>query len=162
VHADQYTGRIVMIANRAVFASPVFNYTQHWGFIWDEITLPFTYDTDWHKAGEVMIAHGREYTQELQADADRTLKQMMARYPLQQTEVAPTLYLTMTDNWIELTLRYIVRARERRAVKGELHQELLQHFEGEPKIQVASATFEIVGLPPVQGELHVTPGERAP
>jgi hypothetical protein len=53
----------------------------------------------------------------------------------------------MTDNWIELTLRYIVEARERRTVKANLHQELLQHFESETKITVASATFEIVGMP---------------
>ena len=29
VKADQYTGRIVSIANRAVFSDPVINYTQH-------------------------------------------------------------------------------------------------------------------------------------
>jgi small-conductance mechanosensitive channel len=43
VQADQYTARIVTIANRAVFADPVYNYTQHWGYLWDEITVPITY-----------------------------------------------------------------------------------------------------------------------
>ena len=47
VKADQYTGRIVTVANRAVFADPVYNYTQHWGYLWDEITLPVTYTSDW-------------------------------------------------------------------------------------------------------------------
>jgi small-conductance mechanosensitive channel len=32
VKADQYTGRIVSVANRAVFSDPVVNYTQHWSF----------------------------------------------------------------------------------------------------------------------------------
>ena len=61
----------------------------------------------------------------------------------------------MTDNWIELTLRYVVEARERRRVTGTLHQELLQHFEEEPDITVASATFEIVGFPPLEGDLRM-------
>jgi hypothetical protein len=63
------------------------------------------------------------------------------------TTVEPTLYIVMTDNWIEVTLRYVVDARERRRVKGQLHRELLHHFESDPDITVASATFDIVGFP---------------
>jgi len=155
VHADQYTGRIVTIANRAVFAGPVYNYTQHWGYVWDEVTLPFTYDSDWRLAGEIMLSHGQEYVSDLHQDATEKLQDMMVRYPLQQTQVEPTLYLTITDNWIEMSLRYVVRARERRTVKAQLHRELLQHFEREESIQVASATFEIVGLPALRGELKL-------
>jgi hypothetical protein len=59
----------------------------------------------------------------------------------------------MTDNWIELTLRYVVEARERRKVTAQLHHELLQHFEAESDITVASATFEIVGFPPLERDL---------
>jgi len=161
VRADQYTGRIVTIANRAVFAGPVYNYTRHWGYVWDEITLPFTYDSDWRLAGEIMLSHGQEYTADLHQDASLRLQDMMARYPLQETQVEPTIYLTMTDNWVEMALRYVVRARERRSVKAQLHRELLQHFEAEETIHVASATFEIVGLPALQGELKVRKqGER--
>jgi len=56
----------------------------------------------------------------------------------------------MTDNWIEMTLRYIVEVQMRRKVKGQLHHELLQHLEEEANIMVASATFEIVGFPPLK------------
>jgi hypothetical protein len=49
----------------------------------------------------------------------------------------------------------VVEARERREVTGNLHQELLQHFEEEPDITVASATFEIVGFPPLKGGLRI-------
>ena len=147
VKADQYTGRIVTIANRAVFADPVFNYTQHWRYLWDEIMIPVTYASDWRRAGEIMLEHGRQYSTHLQEHAQAELHDMVRRYLVHDTPVEPALYVVMTDNWIELTLRYIVEARERRTVKGQLHQELLGHFESEPKITVASATFEIVGLP---------------
>lgn len=156
VRADQYTGRIVTVANRAVFAGPVHNYTQHWGYVWDEISLPFTYESNWRLAGEIMLAHAREYTADLYQDATERLQDVMARYPLQQTQVEPTLYLAMTDNWIEMTLRYVVRARARRNVRAQLHRELLQHFEAEDTIHVASATFEIVGLPTLRGEIDLS------
>jgi small-conductance mechanosensitive channel len=147
VRADQYTGRIVTIANRAVFADPVFNYTQHWRYLWDEIMIPVTYASDWRRAGEIMLEHGRTYGAHLQEQAQAELHDMVRRYLVHDTPVEPALYVVMTDNWIEMTLRYIVEARERRTVKGQLHQELLQHFEAEAGITVASATFEIVGLP---------------
>ena len=154
VKADQYTGRIVTVANRAVFADPVYNYTQHWGYLWDEIMIPITYSGDWRRAAEIMLGHGQKYTKELHADANARLSKMIDRYPLQQTQVEPAIYLTMTDNWIEITLRYIVDARERRGIKAQLHRELLQHFETEESITVASMTVEIVGFPPLKGNVR--------
>ena len=153
VQADQYTGRIVTVANRAVFADPVFNYTQHWGYLWDEITIPVTYTSDWQRTAEIMLEHGQTHTENLHADAQAKLSKMIDRYPLKRTQVEPTIYLAMTDNWIEMTLRYVVDAQERRKIKGQLHQELLQHFQAEPNITVASMTVEIVGLPPLKGDL---------
>jgi hypothetical protein len=40
---------------------------------------------------------------------------------------------------------------------GRLHNELLQHFDELPDITVASATFEIVGFPPLHGNLELSP-----
>jgi small-conductance mechanosensitive channel len=150
VKADQPTGRIVTIANRAVFSDPVFNYTKIWPYIWDEITIPITYSSDWRRAMSIMLEHGDEYTAHLQTDAQAGLDALDRRYPaFEDTPVTPSLYTVMTDNWIEMTLRYVVEARQRRAVKAELHRELLIHFEEEADITVASATFEIVGFPPL-------------
>jgi small-conductance mechanosensitive channel len=154
VQADQYTGRIVTIANRLVFSDPVFNYTQHWRYLWDEIMIPITYDSDWRRAGEIMLKHGREYTSRFQAQAQAELGDLAQNYPLREATVEPTLYVVMTDNWIEITLRYVVEAHERRQVKGRLHRELLQRFESEADITVASATVEIVGFPPLQSDVE--------
>jgi small-conductance mechanosensitive channel len=151
VQADQYTGRIVTVANRFVFSAPVFNYTQHWPYLWDEIMIPVTYASDWRQAGEIMLKHGQSYTSHLQEQAQKQIESLAHEYPLHDTTVEPTLYVVMTDNWIELTLRYVVEAHERRGAKARLHRELLQQFEAEPNITVASATFEIVGFPPLTG-----------
>ena len=148
VKADQYTGRVVTVANRMVWTNSVYNYTKHWGYLWDEITLYITYESDWQRAAEIMLKHGETYTAELQADAEARLIKMIDRYPLKQTKVEPTLYLAMSDKGIEVTLRFLVDAQERRTVKGRLHRDLLQHFQTEDKIAVASTTIEIVGFPP--------------
>jgi small-conductance mechanosensitive channel len=158
VKADQYTGRVVTVANRMVWVNPVYNYTRYWGYLWDEITLPITYESDWQRAAEIMLEHWQMYTEEMQADAEAKLSRMIDRFPLKETKVEPTLYFALTDNWIELTLRFVVDAQERRKVIGRLHRDLLQHFQAEKKISVASTTIEIVGLPP----LALTQDSRKP
>jgi small-conductance mechanosensitive channel len=151
VQADQYTGRVVTVVNRLIFVDPVFNYTQHWPYLWDEITIPVTYASDWRRAGEIMLERGHDCTAHLQEQARSEFQALADRYPVQATTVEPTLYVTMTDNWIEVALRYVVEARERREVKARLHRELLERFEQEASVTVASATVEIVGFPPLVG-----------
>jgi hypothetical protein len=154
VKADQYTGRTVTIANSAVFSDPVFNYTQHWPYLWDEIMIPVTYASNWHQAAEMMLEQGKKCSSPFLPQAQAELGDMMEHYPaLPDTPMEPMIYITMTDNWIEMTLRYIVEARKRRMVKAQLHRDLLQCFEAEPAITVASATYDIVGFPPLKGDI---------
>jgi len=151
VKADQYTGRVVTVANRAVFSDPVYNYTKHWRYLWDEITIPITYGSDWRRAAEMMLEHGQKCSEHLQEDAQAALRALDTRFPaIEDLPVTPTLYTVMTDNWVEMTLRYVVDAHQRRAVQTDLHRELLAHFGEIDSITVASTTVEIVGFPPIK------------
>jgi small-conductance mechanosensitive channel len=58
VKADQYTGRVVSLANRVIFSDPVFNYTQHSRYLWDEIMIPVTYACNWRHAVEMILKKG--------------------------------------------------------------------------------------------------------
>ena len=151
VKADQYTGRIVTISNKALYDNPVFNYTRNWGYLWDEIMIPVTYISNWQRASDIMSDLGNKHTAQLQEDAEAKLTKLIDRFPLKQTTVEPSVYFVMTDNWIEITLRFVVDAQERRKVKAQLNRELLQQFDEEADITVASATFDIVGFPALQG-----------
>ncbi len=151
VKADQYTGRVVSLANRVVFSDPVFNYTQHSRYLWDEIMVPVTYDTDWRRAVEIILTKGQELTQGFHAEAKAEFEEMIKKYPsLTAVPVEASVYIAMTDNWIELTLRYIVEARDRRSIKGQIHSELLKSFGEEADITVASMTVDIVKFPPLR------------
>ena len=133
VKADQYTGRIVSIANNFIFSNPVINY-----------------DSDWRLAEEIILKEGENNSKTIQAEASKELKKIDKKYLLKKTAIEPTLYVTLTDNWIEMTLRYVVNFSERREVKGKLYYELLKTFEAESTITIASSTIEIVGFPPLK------------
>lgn len=58
------------------------------------------------------------------------------------------------DNWVDYTLRYTVDFKRRRITKDALYTALLKAIEQtNGKVQLASATFDIVGLPEVKVNL---------
>jgi hypothetical protein len=77
------------------------------------------------------------------------LEEMQRRYFLKPTQIGPRVYWRLTDNWLELTLRFIVRDRGIRETKDALSRDILREFEA-AGIDLASATFEIVSLPPLR------------
>jgi len=59
---DQVTGRLVQFSNSQVFGKPVFNYTAHFSYIWDEISLSITYTSNMQAATQILTDVGGEYT----------------------------------------------------------------------------------------------------
>jgi hypothetical protein len=66
------------------------------------------------------------------------------------------VYYRLTDNWLEMSVRFVVRDRGIREVKDAISREVLRELDA-AGIALASATFEVVGLPP----LRLTGGTRA-
>ncbi len=54
VSADLYSGRVVRVPNSSLFKSPVFNYSGDFPFLWDELTLPVRYGSDWELARNIL------------------------------------------------------------------------------------------------------------
>ncbi|NHN24765.1 mechanosensitive ion channel family protein [Flavobacterium jejuense] len=151
VSSDNYSGRIVKLSNAFVFKGPVYNYSQDFPFVWDEFNLPIRYGSDMELAKSIVISvaqkHLANYVQESIAD----WKEVVTKYYIEDAQVDPTLAITMTDNWIQFNLRYIVDYKKRRHTKHILNEEigkLIQATNG--KVILASATFEIVKIPTVQ------------
>ena len=63
VAADQSTGRLVHIPNARVFTEPQANFTQGFAYIWNELPVLVTFESDWRKAKEllreIVSRHGR-------------------------------------------------------------------------------------------------------
>ncbi len=54
VDADQSTGRILHIPNGMIFTSPVANFTHGPKYIWNEIPVLITFESDWEKAKGIL------------------------------------------------------------------------------------------------------------
>jgi small-conductance mechanosensitive channel len=156
VEARQYTGRIVTVTNDKVFDEPVYNYTRDFPFIWEELHLPVPYGADRQRAERILLDAVSRHTVKLEQVGAEALAELQRRYFVDAPELAPRVYWQLTDNWLQMSVRFVARERGVRALKDAISRDVLAALEA-AGIQVASATFEITGLPP----LRLDTGDRA-
>lgn len=58
-------------------------------------------------------------------------------------ELQPQVYMTVTDNWIELTLRYLVVPRQRRMASNFIYERAFERLQGRSDITITSTTSDV-------------------
>ena len=151
VKSRQFTGRIVSVANAKIFDEPVFNYTRDFPFIWEEITIPITYQDKRAKAEEIILAATKKYVLQISEISETAVKKLEDEYFVNINDFEPRVFYRITDNWLELTVRFIVSEHKIRGIKDSISRDILTAFDAEG-IGIASATYDIVGFPPLRYE----------
>jgi small-conductance mechanosensitive channel len=143
IDGDQPTGRLTMVPNGKVIINEVHNYTMDHSFLWDEITIPVTYSSDWRKAKEIILDIVQRETNPIVAEAERQIEQLGEKYYLPKRMVETAIYLTPTDNWIMFNVRYVTRMKERRAFRTRLSEMILAAIQEHPDISISSSTSTV-------------------
>jgi small-conductance mechanosensitive channel len=156
VESRQYTGRIVTVTNDKIFEQPVYNYSGEFPYLWDEMHLPVSYKDDRNRAEQILLDVVKRHTVKIGEMAEKDLEELRRRYFVDPVNLEPKVYFRLTDNWVELTVRFVAKTRGIRELKDKMSREILDGLDAEG-IGIASSTYEIVGLPPVKVEV-----ERAP
>jgi len=152
VKADLYNGRIVRVANSFVFKEPVFNYSGNYPFLWDEITVPVKYGSDYKQAREIMQRIASEELGHHIPAAREILKEMVNKYRIEDARIDPMVTLIANDNWLEFTVRYVTDYKMRRSTKDILFTKIMEEFDApDGKVSLASATFCLVDAPSISG-----------
>ncbi|REE83196.1 mechanosensitive ion channel-like protein [Lutibacter oceani] len=154
VSSDNYNGRIVKISNSFVFKGAVHNYSTDFPFVWDEINLPIKYGSDINIANKIIQESANIYLSKYTDFAKEHWKLMVNKYLIEDAIVESTLTLKLTDNWIEFNLRYVVDYKKRRVTKNAIFTKILDEIsKTNGKVLLASATYEVVGIPPINVEI---------
>jgi len=143
VDADQSTGRIVHCPNSLVFKVPLFNYTKGFEFIWNEIKVLVTFESNWQRGKEIILNSVAKEQQQLEEVMKEKLKKMSRKYLIHYTKFTPIVYTKIADSGIELTLRYLVDTKERRSSQHRISEEILKALEKERDIELAYPTYRI-------------------
>ncbi len=141
VDGDQATGRLTIIPNSYSLSKAINNYTKDHNFMWDEIMIPITYDSNWPKAISIIEGIVEEVTREITEYAEKQIAHIRERYYLSKRNVEPNVFITATDNWVKFGVRFITLVRERRLTSSKIYQKIVEALEAEADIKFASATF---------------------
>ena len=148
VHSRQFTGRIVTVSNSKIFAEPVFNYTRDFPFIWEEMVIPITYLADRTRTETIMLDAARRHATEGGGMAVEKKAELKEQFGVDPVDLDPRVYYRITDNWLELTVRFLVGTHRIREVKDAMSRQIIAELDA-AGIGIASATYDIVGFPPI-------------
>jgi small-conductance mechanosensitive channel len=140
VDADQSTGRIIHVPNGKVLSEPIANYDKGFRYIWSEIPVTVTFESNWKKAKEILEAIATRHAEQLTEQVEKELLEASRRYLIAYTKLTPIVYVRVADHGIRLTLRYLIRSRFRRGSENAIWQDVLDALAGETDIELAYPT----------------------
>ena len=140
VDAQQSTGRILHIPNSKVLRETLANYEAGFKFIWHEIPVLVTFESDWKKAKAILeeIINNKNFNE---SDfAKKQIRQSSKKYFIFYSKLTPIVYTTVKDSGVMLTIRYISKVRQIRFAEQTIWEEILDKFGNESDIDLAYPT----------------------
>lgn len=143
VGSDQSTGRVVHCPNNKIFTEDIFNYTRGFEYIWNEIKIIVTFESDWEKAKQIIHDAAVKEDLDLGKSVREGITRMSRKYLIHYEKLTPVVWANIVDFGVELTLRYLTDARKRRSSQDKICQIILQNFNKEPDVEFAYPTYRI-------------------
>lgn len=128
VQADQSTGRIIHVPNGKVFTDPVANYNKGFRYIWNEVPVVVTFESDWRKAKHILGKIALKHAEHLTAQAEQELLAASQQYLINYRKLTPIVYTNVVDYGVQLTIRYLIEPRKRRGTEHAIWEDILTEF----------------------------------
>jgi len=121
VQGAQPTGALITFPNSELLRTSIINYTRDFPYVWDEVTVQVANESDMSHALRVFAAVARRVLgpamEQPAADYLELLRAAGLGYDI---AAEPQAYLSQAEAWTNVTVRYLVPARERRYWASEL------------------------------------------
>ena len=128
VDADQSTGRIIYIPNSRIFTEILANYSKGFKYIWNEIPITITFESNWKKAKEILLGIANEHNKHLNEVAEKKILEASKKFMIFYSKLTPIVYVKVADSGVTLTIRYLCEPLRRRSSEHELWEDVLEKF----------------------------------
>lgn len=128
VDAEQSTGRILHIPNEKVFSEVQANYTTGFNYIWNELPVLVTFESDWKKAKDLLTAIINSHAEYLNKTAEEKIKEASRKFMIFYSKLTPIVYTSVKDSGVMLTVRYLCDPRKRRSSEEKIWEDILVKF----------------------------------
>lgn len=144
VEADQSTGRIIHVPNGMVFSEPVANFTQGFRFIWNEIPVLLTFESDWREAKKALLEIAGRHSLHLGERAEKEIREASRQYMVHYSKLTPIVYTDVRDSGVLLTIRYLCAVKARRSTQESIWEDVLSFVESRSDVALAYPSQRIV------------------
>ena len=125
VNRDLYNGRLARIPNSLVLKGEVFNYSQGFPFVWDEIRIQLSSSSDHSLAREMLLSAGREAVRDYLPEAQTSWQQVTDNYRVENSRLEPTVTLGVVGGNLDLSLSYVVNYAKRDVMKDKVFTDIV-------------------------------------
>ena len=146
VQAEQSTGRVVHVPNGKIFSVEVANYTQGLPFIWTEVPVPVTFESNWRKAKSLLQQIADRHALSVERQYEVQQKADSLRYVIVPGKQTPIVYTHIAPDGVLLTIRCPTHPRERRATEEAICEDILDAFGRHSDIYFAYPTRRLYTL----------------
>jgi small-conductance mechanosensitive channel len=141
VRADQSTGRMIHIPNGSVFTQPLANYDSGFKYIWNEIPVLVTFESNWQKTKEILLKIGEQNALAMTEAAAEEIKKTARKFLIFYNKLTPKVYTSVEDSGVLLTIRYLTDIRRRRGTTEAIWEDILTEFAKHDDISLAYPTI---------------------
>ena len=126
VHAEQPTGRLITFPNSEVLTGTVVNLTRDFPYVWDELVVPVANESDLRYALDLLRRLALEVVGADMAGPARAYEALLRQARL-EGDVAdvPEVFVSLSESWTNISIRYLVHARQRRKWKSLLAERVM-------------------------------------
>ncbi|MBN2414263.1 mechanosensitive ion channel [bacterium] len=143
VDGDQSTGRLVHMPHGQIFRNPLFNYTKGFEYIWHEISILVTYESNWEAAEKILLECGETQSKAIQDQVKKKIAHMAREYLIYYRTFTPYVYIKTEESGVQLTLRYLTEAKKRRSGQDIISREIVKRISAAKDVDFAYPTVRI-------------------
>lgn len=144
VDGDQSTGRVVSIPNGKIFTENYFSTTIGFNGIWNEIKILITFDSNKEKAKKIIMDIANNLVnEEVLKTIEKEQMKMSQKYAIKPGKITPITYFTIQPSGVQIELRYITLARNRRGIKTQLSESIYEAIHSSDDIDFAYPSQKI-------------------
>jgi len=144
---ESSTGRIIYIPNGVIFSQSLVNYSHGFPYIWNEIPVIVTFESDWEKTKDILEKFGKKHGETVSQSAEKELRKTSHKFKVRDPKFQPQVFTEVKDNGILLTIRYLCAPHERRATVHAIWEDILTEFALHDEIALAYPTTRIYREP---------------
>ena len=141
---EQSTGRIVDIPNGYIFMYPTINYTKGFEYIWNEIKVLLTFESNWEKAKKKLLEIAYQETEITTSEVEDQIQLASKKYMIHYKKLTPIVYTDCKDSGVQLTIRYLCKPKKRRSSTNKIWEEILRYVKDTDDVDLAYPTKRVI------------------